>query len=158
MKLLDIPLLLIVPNPTRIQGTPHHISRVPSSIGRVPIQSHNIARLPVVEAPTNALPLDNESLSQGGENANVDASTSHQDTSDNVTPSNDIRQVPSEVVTLDQLPGSIVRVVDRKGKSTNSSYLVCLLSEGSRCEIRYRQLSTIVGPLVLKQLLEEFEK
>ena len=140
---------------THEQGTPHRISRVPSNIGRVPSQANSITRLPVVGPSPNALPLDNESLSQGGENANVGAPTSHQY---QVTSSNDIWEVPSNVVTLDQLPGSIVRIVDRKGKSTNSSYLVCLLSEGSRCEIRYRQLFTIVGPLVLKRLLEEFEK
>ena len=135
-------------------GAPQSISRMPisvsdSSISRVP----TILRVPAIEALTPVPSLDNESLSQGGEDMVVNAPISTQ-----VNQDDSIWKVPSDVVLASQLPGSIVRIVDRRGKSNNSSHLTCLLSEGSTCEIRYRHLNSIIGPLALKQLLREYEK
>ena len=70
-----------------------------------------------------------------------------------ITPQEDILEVSPQVVLPAQLPGDILKVVEVTGRTRNSATLLCLMSNGQKCRIRYRHLTSILGFEKVEHLL-----
>jgi hypothetical protein len=68
-----------------------------------------------------------------------------------------VLEIQPYVVHPQQLPSSIVRILNKTGKTRTSAMLTCKMLDGTTCIVPLRQLSTILGEAALQQLLSEFE-
>jgi hypothetical protein len=72
-------------------------------------------------------------------------------------PSHDnILEIQPYVVSRQQLPSQITRIVNKTGKTRNSAMLTCMMQNGQLCLVSRRQLITILGDAAVQLLLDAF--
>jgi hypothetical protein len=67
-------------------------------------------------------------------------------------------QIPPHVILPAQLPGDITKILELTGRTRNSAVLLCLMSNGQKCSVTLRQLTSILGHARVEALLGPFKK
>jgi hypothetical protein len=68
-----------------------------------------------------------------------------------------VLEIQPYVVSPQQLPSTIVQVLNKTGKTRTSAMLTCRMQNGLLCTVPMRQLATIIGDTALQQLMSAFE-
>jgi hypothetical protein len=68
-----------------------------------------------------------------------------------------VLEIQPYVVSPQQLPSTIVQVINKTGKTRTSAMLTCRMQNGLLCTVSMRQLATIIGDTALQQLMSAFE-
>lgn len=142
------------------------------------VETH-LSKLPNMSAPQKDLACEDASRRDVAVSENTTAlQTSHEDSSTKGTEVQDsttIVQQPKKphesrgsihpqiipfiadyVILPSQLPGDVVRILDRTGYTRNSATLLCLFSDGSQHQIRQKHLKEIIGDIALNILLHRY--
>jgi hypothetical protein len=125
--------------------------QVPTAVPTVP----NTSELgTTIDAISAAATLTQQHDSQETIHAKTVASNSPE-----VTEASDtyVLEIQPYVVSPQQLPSTIVQVINKTGKTRTSAMLTCRMQNGLLCTVSMRQLATIIGDTALQQLMSAFE-
>jgi hypothetical protein len=69
-----------------------------------------------------------------------------------------IVQIGAHVILPAQLPADIMEILELTGRSKNSAVLLCSMSDGRKCRVTLRQLTSILGHDRVALLLAQMKK